>query len=275
MVFLLANQTRFHLYRARFCQKKLKNAKRGGARGTHLPPDLFVCLRRDVTVARRGVTNRFDRSLPNGSERNRAEWTSPARFPCGRHPVAERPTGMKWNAAKLKPRGQKQTRPELPESARNFVFLAHPSETNSDFTSSSPGRPPRYPAEPRTLTLGVADGWGRPPCEAAGWRKGTPVSLSRACPAPHLATTHINVGAAATDTHRARHRPSVRRRPANLEASARVPCPHRALPLVAGPLTRRQRQARVNAPPAMAMAHMSDGEIGTATGTLPCCSVKL
>lgn len=139
MVFLLANQTRFHLYRARFCQKKLKNAKRGGARGTHLPPDLFVCLRRDVTVARRGVTNRFDRSLPNGSERNRAEWTSPARFPCGRHPVAERPTGMKWNAAKLKPRGQKQTRPELPESARNFVFLAHPSETNSDFTSSSPG----------------------------------------------------------------------------------------------------------------------------------------
>lgn len=143
-------------------------------------------------------------------------------------------------------------RPPLGNELRFYLFLP---------------RPPRYPAEPRTLTLGVADGWGRPPCEAAGWRKDTPVSCPVRVPHPTSQQPTLMWGPLQpTPTAPGIGRPSVRRKPANLEASARVPCPHRALPLVAGALTRRQRQARVNAPPAMAMAHMSDGEIGTATG---------
>lgn len=101
-------------------------------------PGLFVCLRRDVTVARRGVTNRFDRSPmgPKGTERNGLARPGFRAVAISRRGAPNR-DGME--RCKTETKGQqKQTRPELPESARNFLSLAHPSETNSAFTSSSP-----------------------------------------------------------------------------------------------------------------------------------------
>jgi hypothetical protein len=85
---------------------------------------------------------------------------------------------MEWNAAKLKPRGSRNRRARSCPSQHG---ISSPSPTHRKRT---PLLPLPRPSLGNELTLGVADGWGRPPRVAAGWRKGTPVSCPVRVPHP-------------------------------------------------------------------------------------------